>query len=508
MDHWLTIKSALDFIENRVAEDIQQGQVARVLGFSLSHSRAVFAKATGETISRYITGRRLSHAAFELMNTGKLVSDIAMDYGFASHDSFTRAFRRAFGEPPARFRQQRRPVSSTMITQGIYGPAVQSMQEKVILMDRAHTHELDSSVLYGVPQVSYFSTENECTPFPSVLKACLGFMGQPTTYHHLMAITGAAFRLLWNSEYWDGGNVDILGIRLDATEPLRRAMDSVGRDYTLLCKTEHTALPRGGRGDSGQVRTGDKPAFVELIKREIDAGRPVIGFGIIGPPEACIITGYRNGGETLLGWNFFQEMPEFAAGIEREPCGYFVREGWYEHPDTIAILALGEQKDEPLDKDLLVDTLTYALEIMETPKAHERTAGFAAYGAWAHDLLRESEFPKGAPLPMLMERLMCQADGVTMIGERWQAFRFMEEQAVLSPTAKIELEEAAQLFRQESRLALQMGEAIGGIRMGEKQALTLAKREIREALVHLIQQARELDMRAAEHMKRALQLLS
>ncbi len=207
-------------------------------------------------------------------------------------------------------------------------------------------------------------------------------MGQPVAYHHLTAITGAAFRLLWNTEYWDGGNVDILGIRPDATEPLRRAMDAVGRDYTLLCKPQHAALLADPEGKSKSVKTGDKLAFVDLIRHEIDAGRPVIGFGIIGPPEACVITGYRDGGETLLGWDFFQDMPEYASGIEKEPCGYFVRQGWYKHPDTLAILALGERKSEPPDKKaLLIDTLTHALEIMETPRVYERAAGYAAYDA-------------------------------------------------------------------------------------------------------------------------------
>jgi len=508
VDHSIAIKSALEFIENRVAEDIRPEQVAQVIGFSLPHSRAVFCRVTGKTISQYITSRKLSHAAFELMSTGKPVSDIAMDYGFASHDSFTRAFGRAFGEPPSRFRRQRRSVGSTLITQGIYGPAVQLMQEKVILMDSAHMSDPDSSVLYGVPKVSYFSAECECTPFPSSLKACLGFMGQPVAYHYLMAISGAAFRLLWNTEYWDGGNVDILGIRPDVTEPVRRAMDAVGRDYTLLAKSEHTALLAGLKGESKTVKTGGKQAFVDLISREIDAGRPVIGFGIIGPPEACVITGYRDGGETLLGWNFFQDMPEYASGIEKEPCGYFVRQGWYEHPDTVIILALGERKDGPSDeKTLLIDTLTYALEIMETPRVYERAAGYAAYDAWADALLSESEFPAGAPLPLLMERLMCQIDGACMIGDRYQAHRFMQEQAALFPEAEAEMEKASQLFGEEALLALRMGEAIGGMRMGEKQAQALAKRETREEIARLIRQAKELDMQAATHMKQALRLL-
>ncbi|HOX93142.1 MAG TPA: hypothetical protein PLC54_09455, partial [Spirochaetales bacterium] len=202
------------------------------------------------------------------------------------------------------------------------------------------------------------------------------------------------------------------------------------------------------------------------------------------------------------------DMPEYASGIEKEPCGYFVRQGWYEHPDTVVILALGERKDGPSDeKTLLIDTLTYALEIMETPRVYERAAGYAAYDAWADALLSESEFPAGAPLPLLMERLMCQIDGACMIGDRYQAHRFMQEQAALFPEAEAEMEKASQLFGEEALLALRMGEAIGGMRMGEKQAQALAKRETREEIARLIRQAKELDMQAATHVKQALRLL-
>ena len=55
----------------------------------------------------------------------------------------------------------------------------------------------------------------------------------------------------------------------------------------------------------------EKSEFISFIKAKIDSGFPCIALGIIGPPEACIITGYRNNGDVLLGWNFFQDNPEY-----------------------------------------------------------------------------------------------------------------------------------------------------------------------------------------------------
>lgn len=79
-----------------------------------------------------------------------------------------------------------------------------------------------SCVLYGVPKVQY--SFGECTPFPSVLKACLSYMGQEIAYHYVMAASGAAFRLRWNTSFWDGGNVDIMNIYENPYEAFERSL--------------------------------------------------------------------------------------------------------------------------------------------------------------------------------------------------------------------------------------------------------------------------------------------
>ena len=46
------------------------------------------------------------------------------------------------------------------------------------------------------------------------------------------------------------------------------------------------------------------------------------------PPEAAIVAGYDQGGHVLVGWSFFQQDPEFSAGLEFEPAGYFRKRDW------------------------------------------------------------------------------------------------------------------------------------------------------------------------------------
>lgn len=508
MDYSLFLKAVLDYTENRVAEDLSAADLAATAGFSVAHLRDVFKDATGQTLSRYITRRRLCHAALALVRTRQPIAEIAYTYGFGSHDVFTRAFRREFGETPTEFRARGRAVHGVLIVPGVFGPAVMTKEDTAIMNDARHTENSDQGTLYGVvPKVSYFNTEPELTPFISCLRACLTYSGQEMAYARLLAASGAAFRLMWNTEYWDGGNVDIMLMREDATEPLRRAASAAGREYRLLCKPgrEGHFVAEHAPADDGHVVIGDKEDFLTLVRQEIDAGRPVIGFGIIGPPEACLIAGYRDGGETIMGWNFFQDMPEYAGGLEKEACGYYRRRDWYEYGETIAVMALGPTAAVPEEKELLRDALRFALEVMETPRMQTYAGGIAAFEAWATALLRESEFPRDAPLPLLMERLMCQCDAMTMIGEgRWYAQMFLDKEAGVFPAAGSALKEAAACFRTEHQIVEAMSTLLEGYGMGEKQARNLAKPEVRQELAALIRRCAGLDREAAGHMRKAL----
>ncbi|MGE5599482.1 MAG: helix-turn-helix transcriptional regulator [Bacteroidota bacterium] len=510
MDYFIFLKAVLDYIENRVTEDLSAAEVASVAGFSAPHMREVFHRATGQSLVKYVTHRRLSHAALALSRTGRSVAEIAVTYGFGSHDAFTRAFRREFGETPSAFRACGRAVQGRVIVPGVFGPAV--LKEDVSIVTAEHTTPNIEGTLYGVvPKVSYFAKEMELTPFISCLRACLTYLGQDVPYARLLAASGAAFRLMWNLEFWDGGNVDIMAMSTDPIEPLRRAFRAAGWDYRLLCKPDLKGhlTSESASGDGGRVAFGGKEDFIVLIKQEIDAGRPLIGFGVIGPPEACIIAGYRDNGETLVGWNFFQEMPEYAGSIEFEPCGYYRRRGWFEHDMTLGLMALGGRAALPEERALLRDTLSFALSVMETPRVHATYAcGQAAYEAWASALLREEEFPANAPLPMLMERLMCQVDAMTMVGEgRWYAAAFLEKEAESFPAAAPALKTAAACFRREQKLVEEMAGLLEGFGMGEKQARNLAKPEVRQKMAALIRKAAGEDREAAGKIKEALGLL-
>lgn len=104
MNYYETIKKIIDYIDRNLKEDTSIYEIARYVNFSVPHTYRLFKAATGETIKSYILKRRLSFAACEIKEGRRNISDIAFDYGFESHDVFTRAFIRTYNIAPIRYR--------------------------------------------------------------------------------------------------------------------------------------------------------------------------------------------------------------------------------------------------------------------------------------------------------------------------------------------------------------------------------------------------------------------
>lgn len=103
------LQKALDYIESNINQDISLYDISRESGFSVPHFYRLFKKLTGDTVGEYILRRRMAMAAKDLKNSSKSVVSIAFEYGFESHDVFTRAFTRVYGIPPNKYRHSNVP---------------------------------------------------------------------------------------------------------------------------------------------------------------------------------------------------------------------------------------------------------------------------------------------------------------------------------------------------------------------------------------------------------------
>jgi AraC family transcriptional regulator len=81
------------------------GALAAMANLSPYHFHRVFRGMAGETALEMLRRLRLERAAWRLQRSDVAVTTIAFEAGFETHEAFTRAFRRHFGEPPSEFRR-------------------------------------------------------------------------------------------------------------------------------------------------------------------------------------------------------------------------------------------------------------------------------------------------------------------------------------------------------------------------------------------------------------------
>ncbi|MBQ8639456.1 MAG: RNA polymerase subunit sigma-24 [Lachnospiraceae bacterium] len=325
----------------------------------------------------------------------------------------------------------------------------------------------EMAILYGVPKVAY--GVDGCTPFPICVRSCAEYLGVRTSYTKIMAECGAAFRLVWDTSCWNGGNVDAVFTFDDPQKVFACGMRSINRTFRMLPRTQRTT----------------KEEFISFIRSEIDGGNPVIALGIIGPPEACVITGYRNQGNTLMGWNVFQEYPEHQSSVTFETNGYFITDSWWENPDTCGLIATGTGEAASFS---LKEVLRNASEVLEGRMDNTLAKGLTAYDAWRNALLRDRDFPEEPVFPILVERMMCHGDAMDCLSDgRKHAAAYLRGQAACYPQYREKLNAAANMFEAVSSILWnEMIPVLGGWERGEAQMKKLFEKETRRTFAGMI----------------------
>lgn len=106
MGHLNQIQRAVDYIEDHLTDELLIESIAREAGISMWHFQNVFKATVGETVKNYLRSRRLTKAMMDLSTTDKRILDLALEAGFESQESFTRAFKQAFNRTPGECRAQ------------------------------------------------------------------------------------------------------------------------------------------------------------------------------------------------------------------------------------------------------------------------------------------------------------------------------------------------------------------------------------------------------------------
>jgi AraC family transcriptional regulator len=147
------ILQLLRTVRDRLDGDVSLDTLAARAGWSPFHFHRAFRRVVGETPKQYTQRLRLERAAARLLSSTDPVLSIATGAGFASHEVFTRAFRRQFGCTPSAYRAasptrvDARHVSLTDATSpcvGLYhihaagpiGPAARSLTMPMLSIER------------------------------------------------------------------------------------------------------------------------------------------------------------------------------------------------------------------------------------------------------------------------------------------------------------------------------------------------------------------------------------
>lgn len=364
-------------------------------------------------------------------------------------------------------------------------------------------------VLKGVPRVHFYEGGSACPEdicFPSVMRALMEYFGEDLgcrtcrtlppgckvtcAYSFFMGVSGIASFLSWKPG-WADDNMEIMYMSDDPGAPFARAFKAAGYEYEYV----------GVESDSH-----DEALLRDRIVESIRKGRPVVAFGPVGPPEAAIVTGYDEAGDVLIGWSFFQSIPEFNSGLEFEPTGEFRARGWFEYAPGFSVAVIGEKREQPPLSETYRQALEWMLQVARTPVTFgDRQNGLAAYTAWARHLLRDEDFPDDETV--LRERHQVQDAAVGQVAEaRWYGSQFLlqaSEPDILHFRAAEDLMHAAACYAAEHSLMWELWDLAGG--NGNPDAFRrFADPAVRRQMVPVIEQAREEDEKAAAHIERAL----
>lgn len=329
---------------------------------------------------------------------------------------------------------------------------------------------LPRKVLEGVPPIGYHIHPS---PFPGSLYAVLQYTGDPQEYHTLMGLTGAAFRRVWNRD--DGGNIDLSYFGDIPFDNVFRALGYAWHPVPF-----------------------EKEAMLTAIRESLAKEIPVISFGMIGPPEAGIITGYENNGEVLLGWSYFQETRG----------KYFEKHNWFEGIDPHsprALIVLGEKSaTRPTQRETWLQSIRWALDLEcapARPEIPDHICGLAAYEAWASALEIDADYPADDPQVQEM-RAMVYGDQCTMVEERHSAAGFLRQIAQGVPEAAVSLNSASGLYDQVGDLVQQVWPWQHTHHAGVMKLLVDGT--TRRRLAGVVRQAQKLEAEAVEYLKQAL----
>ena len=136
MDWIRSFQRSIDYIEDNLLQPLDMTEIAAQMNISSFYYQKLFTIICGFTVNEYIRNRRLALAGSELVSTDEKTLDIALKYGYDTHEGFTRAFTRFHGVTPAAAKKGSPIKSFAKLTVAISMKGGTEMDYQIIKKDK------------------------------------------------------------------------------------------------------------------------------------------------------------------------------------------------------------------------------------------------------------------------------------------------------------------------------------------------------------------------------------
>ncbi|SDZ08868.1 AraC family transcriptional regulator [Tindallia californiensis] len=152
------INRVQDYIESRLDTPLTLRELSQIANFSEYHFQRIYHTVTGEALYGFIKRIRLEKAAYMLLADPKRpVIDIAMNVGFSSQSSFSKAFKRKYGVSSSCYRRAYRYPKPS----GVFQRTLQSTSQNPVLpLDIILREEAPLQLIYTRYTGPYHSNSN------------------------------------------------------------------------------------------------------------------------------------------------------------------------------------------------------------------------------------------------------------------------------------------------------------------------------------------------------------
>ena len=119
------IDRVIDYLRGNLDRPVKLAELAGVACFSEFHFHRIFTAVSGETLNSFTNRLRLEKAARLLRYSDQSLTEIALDCGFSSSATFSRAFRSGYDTSPSQFRKsgeiKNRKICKELFSKDEYG---------------------------------------------------------------------------------------------------------------------------------------------------------------------------------------------------------------------------------------------------------------------------------------------------------------------------------------------------------------------------------------------------